>query len=70
MLKYANSWIRTTHCLISFQLTPLLVACIVVACIFVETPSQMRLKNQLERRLGEIEEAKKIFSRPKVLVKA
>lgn len=37
---------------------------------FVETPSQIRLKNQLERRLGEIEEAKKIFSRPKVLVKA
>lgn len=37
---------------------------------FVETPSQVRLKNQLERRLTEIEEAKKIFSRPKVLVKA
>lgn len=36
----------------------------------VETPSQIRLKNQLERRLGEIEDAKKIFSRPKVLVKA
>lgn len=37
---------------------------------FVQTPSQVRLKNQLERRLNEIEEAKKIFARPKVLVKA
>lgn len=36
----------------------------------VKVPSQVRLKNQLERRLHEIEEAKKIFSRPKVLVKA
>lgn len=34
-----------------------------------ETPSQIRNKNQLERRLQEIEEARKIFSRPKVLVK-
>jgi hypothetical protein len=36
----------------------------------VKIPSQVRLKNQLERRLHEIEEATKIFSRPKVLVKS
>lgn len=36
----------------------------------VKIPSQVSLKNQLERRLHEIEEATKIFSRPKVLVKA
>lgn len=36
----------------------------------VKIPSQVRMKNQLERRLHEIEEATKIFSRPKVLVKA
>lgn len=36
----------------------------------IETPSQIRHKNQLETRLKEIEEARKIFSRPKVLVKS
>ena len=35
----------------------------------IETPSQIRHKNQLERRIQEIEEARRIFSRPKVLVK-
>jgi hypothetical protein len=35
----------------------------------IETPTQIRQKDQLERRLTEIEEAKRIFSRPKVLIK-
>lgn len=34
----------------------------------IETPSQIRRKNDLEQRLREIEDAFKIFSRPKVLV--
>lgn len=36
----------------------------------IETPSGLKHKNQLERRLQEIDDAKKIFSRSKVLVKA
>lgn len=36
----------------------------------IETPSAVKHKNRLEKRLQEIEEARKIFSRPKVLVKA
>lgn len=36
--------------------------------ILIETPGQVRRKDELERRLQEIEEAKKIFSRSKVLV--
>jgi len=36
--------------------------------IIIETPSQKRRKDDLERRLREIEDAFKIFSRPKVLV--
>ena len=36
----------------------------------IETPSAIKHKNRLEKRLREIEEARKIFSRPKVLVKA
>lgn len=35
----------------------------------IETPSAIKHKNVLEKRLREIEEARKIFSRPKVLVK-
>ena len=34
----------------------------------IETPSQKAHKTSLERRLQEIEEAKKVFSRTKVLV--
>ena len=34
----------------------------------IETPSAIRRKEDLERRLKEIEDALKIFSRPKVLV--
>lgn len=34
----------------------------------IETPSAIRRKEDLERRLREIEDAIKIFSRPKVLV--
>ncbi|KXZ51626.1 hypothetical protein GPECTOR_12g590 [Gonium pectorale] len=34
----------------------------------IETPSAIRRKDELERRLREIEDAIKIFSRPKVLV--
>lgn len=34
----------------------------------IETPSAIRRKEDLERRLAEIEDATKIFSRPKVLV--
>ncbi|KAG2494455.1 hypothetical protein HYH03_007507 [Edaphochlamys debaryana] len=34
----------------------------------IETPSAIRRKDELERRLREIEDALKIFSRPKVLV--
>jgi hypothetical protein len=37
--------------------------------VVVETPSQVKHKTQLERKLQEIEEATRIFSRPKVLVK-
>jgi Calmodulin-binding len=37
--------------------------------VVVETLSQVKHKTQLERKLNEIEEAKRIFSRPKVLVK-
>ena len=33
-----------------------------------ETPGQIRRKAELEGRLKEIEEAQKIFSRPKVFV--
>jgi hypothetical protein len=36
----------------------------------IETPSGLKHKNQLERRLKEIDEARRIFSRSKVLVKA
>jgi Calmodulin-binding len=35
----------------------------------IETPSAVKHKNHLEKRLQEIEEATKIFSRSKVLVK-
>jgi hypothetical protein len=35
----------------------------------VKIPSQVRLKHELERKLHEIDEAVRIFSRPKVLVK-
>eukprot|EP00879_Flechtneria_rotunda_P006544 GHRR01006877.1.p1 GENE.GHRR01006877.1~~GHRR01006877.1.p1 ORF type:complete len:304 (+),score=128.73 GHRR01006877.1:354-1265(+) len=38
--------------------------------IIIETPSQIRHKDGLERRLHEIEAAQKIFSRPNVLVHA
>ena len=34
----------------------------------IETPSAIRRKDELERRYKEIEDAFKIFSRPKVLV--
>jgi hypothetical protein len=34
----------------------------------IETPSQKAHKTSLERRLQEIEEANKVFSRTKVLV--
>lgn len=34
----------------------------------IETPSAIRRKDELERRLKEIEDAFKIFSRPKVIV--
>mmetsp|Transcript_26801 Transcript_26801/g.63575 ORF Transcript_26801/g.63575 Transcript_26801/m.63575 type:complete len:90 (+) Transcript_26801:885-1154(+) len=34
----------------------------------VETPSQIRHKNGLEKRLKEIDEAERLFSRPNVLV--
>ncbi len=36
--------------------------------IIIETPSAIRRKNELEQRLREIEDATKVFSRPKVLV--
>ncbi len=36
--------------------------------IIIETPSMIRRKEDLERRLCEIEDAVKVFSRPKVLV--
>lgn len=36
--------------------------------IIIETPSAVRRKEELERRLREIEDAARIFSRPKVLV--
>lgn len=36
----------------------------------IETLSAVRRKEELERRLKEIEDALKIFSRPKVLVHA
>lgn len=35
----------------------------------IETPSAIKHKAHLEQRLSEIEEARKIFSRSKVLVK-
>eukprot|EP00775_Hariotina_reticulata_P007060 gene7060-7274_t len=38
--------------------------------IIIETPSQVRRKDELERRLQEIESAQKIFSRRNVLVHA
>ncbi|KAF8061333.1 ENKD1 [Scenedesmus sp. PABB004] len=38
--------------------------------IIIETPSQVRHKDDLERRLREIEDAAKIFARPNVLVAA
>jgi Calmodulin-binding len=38
--------------------------------VSVETLSQVKHKTQLERKLQEIEEAMKIFSRPTVLVKS
>ena len=36
----------------------------------IETPSAIKHKARLEKRLEEIAEARRIFSRPKVLVKA
>lgn len=36
--------------------------------IVIETPSQVRRRDELEKRLREIEDAYKVFSRPKVLV--
>jgi hypothetical protein len=36
--------------------------------IVIETPSAVRRKNELEARLKEIEEAQRVFARPKVLV--
>jgi len=36
----------------------------------IETPSAIRRKDDLERRYAEIEDATKIFQRPKVLVHA
>lgn len=36
--------------------------------IIIETPSQIRRKDELEKRLKEIEDAFKVFSRSKVLV--
>ncbi|KAL6763406.1 flagellar/basal body protein [Haematococcus lacustris] len=36
--------------------------------IVIETPSQIRRKDEMERRLREIADAVKIFSRPKVIV--
>lgn len=36
--------------------------------IIIETPSQIRRKDELERRLKEIDDAFKVFNRPKVLV--
>uniref|UniRef100_A0A383VWF5 Enkurin domain-containing protein n=1 Tax=Tetradesmus obliquus TaxID=3088 RepID=A0A383VWF5_TETOB len=38
--------------------------------IIIETPSAIRHKDELERRLREIEDARRIFSRPNVLVHA
>ncbi|KAF6265685.1 calmodulin-binding-domain-containing protein [Scenedesmus sp. NREL 46B-D3] len=38
--------------------------------IIIETPSAIRHKDELERRLQEIEDARRIFSRPNVLVHA
>jgi hypothetical protein len=35
----------------------------------IETPGQIRRRDELERRLREIEEGLKVFARPKVLVK-
>jgi hypothetical protein len=35
----------------------------------IETPSGLKHKNQLENRLKEIDDARRIFSRSKVLVK-
>ena len=35
----------------------------------IETPSAVKHKNRLEQRMQEIEEARKIFARSKVLVK-
>lgn len=43
--------------------------CVMQALPFlIETPSQKAHKTSLERRLQEIEEANKVFSRMKVLV--
>ncbi len=35
----------------------------------IETPGQIRRRDELERRMREIEEGLKVFSRPKVIVK-
>ena len=47
---------------------PPLPPCLQKQPIIIETPSAIRRKDELERRLREIEDATKIFSRPKVLV--
>lgn len=47
---------------------PLHITTLQTMPIIVETPSQIRRKNELETRLREIEDAFKVFSRPKVLV--
>ena len=36
--------------------------------IIIETPSMIRHRDELERRMREIEDAFRVFSRPKVLV--
>lgn len=36
----------------------------------IETPSQIRHKEALEKRMREIEQATALFSRPKILVQA
>lgn len=38
--------------------------------IVIETPSMIRHRNELEARMREIEDAFKVFRRPKVLVQA
>jgi hypothetical protein len=45
-----------------------LPTCVQALPLRIETPSQIRRKEDLERRLAEIEDATKIFNRPKVLV--